>query len=58
MEPFEFAGPEPFDCDLIHKCSDPDLTQSLALNYIAQGVDPLQAALDAQLYVPLIKPFL
>lgn len=40
-----------YDCDL-------DLTDMLTVAQISQGVDPLQAALDAQLQAPLIKPFL
>jgi len=36
----------------------PDLTDILAVAKISQGVDPLQAALDAQLHAPLIQSFL
>ena len=35
-----------------------DLTDMLTVASISQGMDPLQAALDAQLQAPLIKPFL
>jgi hypothetical protein len=40
-----------------HNCT-PDLTDMLSLANINQGIDPLQAALDAQLQTPLIQPFL
>ena len=46
----EFAGA---GCD----CSA-DLTDMLTVANIGQGMDPLQAALEAQLQEPLIKPFL
>lgn len=36
----------------------PDLTDILAVAKISQGMDPLQAVLDAQLQAPLIQPFL
>jgi hypothetical protein len=36
----------------------PDLEDMLTVAKISQGVDPLQAALDAQLQAPLIQPFL
>ena len=35
-----------------------DLTDMLTVASISQGMDPLQAALDAQLQAPLMKPFL
>ena len=35
-----------------------DLTDMLTVANISQGMDPLQAALDAQLQAPLIQPFL
>ena len=35
-----------------------DLTDMLTVASISQGMDPLQAALDAQLQAPLIQPFL
>ena len=35
-----------------------DLTDMLAVASISQGMDPLQAALDAQLQAPLMQPFL
>jgi hypothetical protein len=40
-----------------HNCT-PDLTDMLTVANISQGMDPLQAALDAQLQTPLIQPFL
>jgi hypothetical protein len=36
----------------------PDLTEALTLAHVSQGMDPLQAALEAQLQAPLIQPFL
>lgn len=38
--------------------STTDLTDMLTVANISQGMDPLQAALDAQLQAPLIQPFL
>lgn len=35
----------------------PDLTDMLTVAKINQGMDPLQAALDAQLQTHLIQPF-
>ena len=35
-----------------------DLTDMLTVANISQGMDPLQAALDAQLQAPLVQPFL
>jgi hypothetical protein len=35
-----------------------DMTDMLTVTSISQGMDPLQAALDAQLQAPLIRPFL
>tara|TARA_E500000331_G_scaffold279387_1_gene272440 strand:+ start:242 stop:448 length:207 start_codon:yes stop_codon:yes gene_type:complete len=35
-----------------------DLQNTLQIAHIANGVDPLEAALKASLQVPLIKPFL
>jgi hypothetical protein len=35
-----------------------DLTDMLTAARISQGIDPLQAVLDAQLEAPLIQPFL
>jgi len=35
-----------------------DLADFLAVANISQGMDPLQAVLDAQLQAPLIEPFL
>lgn len=40
-------------------CSySPDLADLLTVANISQGMDPLQAALDARLQAPLIHPFL
>jgi len=36
----------------------PDITDMLTVANISHGMDPLQAALDAQLQTPLIEPFL
>ena len=36
----------------------PDLDALLTVANISQGMDPLQAALEAQLQAPLIEPFL
>jgi len=35
-----------------------NLSDMLTVAKISQGIDPLQAALDAQLQAPLIQPFL
>jgi len=36
----------------------PDLDELLTVANISQGMNPLQAALEAQLQAPLIEPFL
>lgn len=36
----------------------PDLTDMLTVAHVSQGMDPLQAALEAQLQAPLLQPFL
>ena len=36
----------------------PDLDELLTVANISQAMDPLQAALEAQLQAPLIEPFL
>jgi hypothetical protein len=41
------------DCN----CSS-DLTEPLTLAHVSQGMDPLQAVLEAQLQAPLIQPLL
>jgi len=47
------------DSIMADKCHcTPDLTEMLTVSNISEGVDPLQAALDAQLQAPLIQPFL
>ena len=58
MDFFDFnsALPDSLMADECH-CT-PDLTEMLTLSYISQGVDPPQAALDAQLHAPLIEPFI
>ncbi|NDG74386.1 MAG: hypothetical protein EBX49_03420 [Synechococcaceae bacterium WB8_1B_136] len=44
---------------LTSDCScNSDLTEALTLAHVSQGMDPLQAALEAQLQAPLIEPFL
>ena len=35
-----------------------DLSGMLTVAKISQGIDPLQAALDAQIQAPLVEPFL
>lgn len=35
-----------------------DLAQQLTVAYIAQGINPAEAALQAQLQAPLIEPYL
>jgi len=55
-----------FDWDTINPTTDlspncdcnPNLVDALTVAHISNGVDPLQALLDAQLQAPLIKPFL
>ena len=36
----------------------PDLTEALTVAHVSQGMDPLQAVLEAQLQAPLIQPLL
>lgn len=36
----------------------PDLDELLTVANISQGMDPLQASLEAQFQAPLIEPFL
>ncbi|MFM9109135.1 MAG: hypothetical protein ACKOPN_00755 [Prochlorococcaceae cyanobacterium] len=58
MDLFEFSD-SPFAQAQLPDCScTPDLTDMLTVSYISQGMDPLQAALEAQLQAPLIRPFL
>jgi hypothetical protein len=40
-----------------HNCT-PDLTDMLTVANMSHGMDPLHAALDAQLQTPFIQPFL
>ena len=59
MNSFDFSDfDQSFDSQVSESCCEFDLAQALSLNYIAQGVDPMQAVLEAQLQAPLIKPFL
>ena len=45
--------------DMGTDCScTPDLTEALTLAHVSQGMDPLHAALEAQLQAPLIQPLL
>lgn len=37
---------------------EPDITQALTVAHVVQGMDPLQAVLEAQLQAPLIQPLL
>lgn len=58
MDLFEFND-SPFPQAKIPDCSCiPDLSDMLTATYISQGMDPLQAALEAQLQASLIEPFL
>ena len=41
-----------------HDCAIETLTQSLAAAHVAHSMDPLDAALQAQLEAPLLHPFL
>ena len=36
----------------------PDFTQAIAAAHIVDGMDPLQAALQAELQAPLVNPWL
>lgn len=47
----------PMDVGAPHGAMD-GLTQSLAIAHVAHGMDPLQAALQAQLEAPLLGPIL
>jgi hypothetical protein len=58
MDLFEFSD-SPFPQAQVPDCScSPDLSDMLTVAYISQGMDPLQAALEAQLQAPLVQPFL
>jgi hypothetical protein len=58
MDPFDASSHLINDpMQVQHDCT-PDLTDMITLANINQGMDPLQAALDAQLQTPLIQPFL
>lgn len=58
MDLFEFSD-SPFPQAQVPACSCiPDLSDMLTVSYISQGMDPLQAALEAQIQAPLVQPFL
>lgn len=58
MDLFEFSD-SPFPQAQVPDCSCiPDLSDMLTVSYINQGMDPLQAALEAQIQAPLVQPFL
>lgn len=59
MEVFDFSGihPGPHVLPGDATCT-PDLTEALTAAHVSQGMDPLHAALEAQLQAPLIQPFL
>jgi hypothetical protein len=58
MELFDFNSHQA-DCLMPtdYQCTA-DLTDMITVTNIGQGMDPLQAALEAQLQAPLIRPFL
>jgi len=58
MDLFECSD-SPFPQSQVPDCSClPDLSDMLTVSYISQGMDPIQAALEAQLQAPLVQPFL
>lgn len=58
MNIFDATNVQPiFDPTHSYHCSS-DLTQALTAAHVSQGMDPLQAVLQAQLQAPLIEPFL
>jgi len=58
MEFFDWDTVNP-NTDLHSNCEcSPNLVDALTVAHISNGIDPLQALLDAQLQAPLIKPFL
>jgi hypothetical protein len=42
----------------LHSQPNHGLSQQLTVAYVAQGMDPSQAALQAQLEAPLLEPYL
>lgn len=58
MDSFDFISHQPNGLPATDCHSTADLTDMLTVESISHGVDPLQAALDAQLQAPLIQPFL
>jgi hypothetical protein len=58
MDFFETTSHPLNDATEAHGTCAPDLTDMLTVAKINQGMNPLQAALDAQLQTPLIQPFL
>ena len=58
MDPFDFNNIQPNSLTSTDCCCAADLTDMLTVANISNGMDPLQAALDAQLQAPLIQPFL
>ena len=49
-----------YSAQIVDTCCSgmPALDELLTVTNISQGMDPLQAALEAQLQAPLIEPFL
>ena len=58
MDLFEFNDSSFPQAPIPHCSCIPDLSDMLTVSYISQGMDPLQAALEAQLQAPLVQPFL
>jgi hypothetical protein len=58
MDPFEFNNTQPYSLTSTDCYCAPDLTDMLTVANLSNGMDPLQAALEAQLQAPLIQPFL
>jgi len=58
LDPSPYLGcPMDMDVGAPHGAMD-GLTQSLAIAHVAHGMDPLEAALQAQLEAPLLGPLL
>jgi len=58
MDPLNSNSSLPCNLATDDRQCTPDLTDMLTVANISHGMDPLQAALDAQLQAPLIEPFL
>jgi hypothetical protein len=58
MDPIDFTNPQLNSLTGSECHCTADLTDMLTVANISQGIDPLQAALDAQLQAPLIQSFL